>query len=234
MLYVTTPDNVWALDANDGHLLWHYFWKTKGGTHIGNRGVGMWGNYLFFVTPDNYLISLEAKTGKERWRKELASFQQQYFHTMAPDRRSTTTCSSDRATTSTCPAFLQSFDPETGELQWKWYATPQKAGDPGLETWKNLDAVDSRRRPSVGARRLRSRDAPLHHRHRQPDAGVYVGAARRRPRQPVSRARSSRSTSTPARWPGTTRRRRTTRTTGTRRRRRCSSTASSTAARARW
>ena len=39
------------------------------------------------------------------------------------------------------PGFLQSFDPETGELQWKWYATPQKAGDPGLETWKNLDAA---------------------------------------------------------------------------------------------
>ena len=39
------------------------------------------------------------------------------------------------------PGFLQSFDPETGALQWKWYATPQKAGDPGLETWKSLDAA---------------------------------------------------------------------------------------------
>ena len=39
------------------------------------------------------------------------------------------------------PGFLQSFDPESGALQWKWYATPQKAGDPGLETWKNLDAA---------------------------------------------------------------------------------------------
>src|SRR5437868_3280738 len=41
-LYLTMPDNAWALDARDGHELWHYFWKTKGGTHIGNRGVGMW------------------------------------------------------------------------------------------------------------------------------------------------------------------------------------------------
>jgi alcohol dehydrogenase (cytochrome c) len=139
VLYVTAPDNVWALDANDGHLLWRYFWKTKGGTHIGNRGAGIWGNYLFFVTPDNYLISLDAKTGKERWHKELASFQQQYFHTMAPiviDNHVLVGSSNDLD----MPAFLQSFDPETGELQWKWYATPQKAGDPGLETWKDLDA----------------------------------------------------------------------------------------------
>ena len=84
VLYVTTPDNTWALDARDGRELWHYVWKTRGGTHIGNRGVGMWSNYLFFVTPDNYLISLDARTGKERWHKELASFEQQYFHTMAP------------------------------------------------------------------------------------------------------------------------------------------------------
>src|SRR5579872_2894678 len=37
-LYFTMPDNAWAVDARDGSQLWHYFWKTKGGTHIGNRG----------------------------------------------------------------------------------------------------------------------------------------------------------------------------------------------------
>jgi alcohol dehydrogenase (cytochrome c) len=140
VLYVTTPDNTWALDAHDGRELWHYVWKTRGGTHIGNRGAGMWGNYLFFVTPDNYLISLDARTGKERWTKELASFEQQYFHTMAPviiDNHVLVGSSNDLD----MPGFLQSFEPESGELQWKWYGTPQKPGDPGLETWKNLDAA---------------------------------------------------------------------------------------------
>ena len=75
VLYVTAPDNVWALDAHDGHEIWHYFWKTKGGTHIGNRGVAMWGNYLYFVTPDDYFVSLDARTGKERWHKEAAPLQ---------------------------------------------------------------------------------------------------------------------------------------------------------------
>jgi len=44
VLYVSTPDNAWAIDARDGREMWHYFWKTRGGTHIGNRGLGMWGN----------------------------------------------------------------------------------------------------------------------------------------------------------------------------------------------
>jgi alcohol dehydrogenase (cytochrome c) len=39
------------------------------------------------------------------------------------------------------PGFLQSFDPETGELQWKHYNVPMEKGDPGLDTWKSLDAA---------------------------------------------------------------------------------------------
>jgi glucose dehydrogenase len=65
-LYVSSPDNAWAIDARDGRELWHYFWKTRGGTHIANRGLGMWNGYLYMATPDNYLVSLDAKTGRER------------------------------------------------------------------------------------------------------------------------------------------------------------------------
>jgi alcohol dehydrogenase (cytochrome c) len=140
MLYVTAPDNVWALDARDGHAVWHYVWKTRGGTHIGNRGVGMWGNWLFFVTPDDYLISLDARTGQERWHKEIASFNQQYFLTSAP------TIVGNHVIVGTgndldSPGFLQSFEPERGDLQWRFYVVPMKEGDPGLDTWKNLDAA---------------------------------------------------------------------------------------------
>ena len=84
ILYFATPDNAWAVDARSGHELWHYFWKTKGGIHIGNRGVGMYGNWLFFETPDNYFVSLDARTGKERWHKQIADVKQEYFSTPAP------------------------------------------------------------------------------------------------------------------------------------------------------
>jgi len=140
VLYVTAPDNVWALDAHDGHLLWRYFWRTRGGTHIGNRGAAMWRNYLFFVTPDDFLISLDARTGKERWHKEIANFNQQYFLTSAPvvvDNHVIVGSGNDLDS----PGFLQSFDPETGDLQWKFYSVPMNPGDPGLETWKDLDAA---------------------------------------------------------------------------------------------
>ena len=140
ILYLSAPDNAWAVDARDGRMLWHYFWKTKGGTHIGNRGMGMWGNWLFFETPDDYLVSLDARTGKERWHKEIADFSEQYFSTPAP------LIVGNHVLVGTgddldAPGFLQSFDPETGAVQWKFYTVPMKPGDPGLETWPSLDAA---------------------------------------------------------------------------------------------
>jgi alcohol dehydrogenase (cytochrome c) len=140
VLYFSAPDNAWAMDARDGRILWHYFWKTQGGTHIGNRGLGMWGNYLYMETPDNYLVSLDARTGKERWNVPIASLEEQYFSTPAP------VVIGNHVLVGTgndldAPGFLQSFDPETGALQWKFYTVPMKAGDPGLETWKDLDAA---------------------------------------------------------------------------------------------
>jgi len=139
-LYVSAPDHAWAMDARDGRTLWHYFWLTRGGTHIANRGLGIWNNYLFMLTPDNYMVSLQAKTGQERWHKEHADFEQQYFSTMAPmvvDNHVIVGTGNDLDS----PGYIQSFDPETGNVQWRFYTVPMKEGDPGLETWASLDAA---------------------------------------------------------------------------------------------
>jgi len=139
-IYLTAPDNAWAIDARDGRVLWHYFWKSRGGTHIATRGFGMWHDYLYMETPDNYLVSLEAKTGKERWHKVISDFSQQYFSTAAPIVIGNHVLAGT-GNDLDMPGFLQSFDPETGELQWRFYTVPMNPGDPGLETWPSLDAA---------------------------------------------------------------------------------------------
>ncbi len=68
ILYFTAPNHVWAADARTGRELWHYQYPPNTGSTIGNRGVGMYGNWLFFESPDSNLISLDARTGKERWK----------------------------------------------------------------------------------------------------------------------------------------------------------------------
>jgi alcohol dehydrogenase (cytochrome c) len=100
----------------------------------------MWNNFLYMETPDDYLVSLEAKTGKERWHKPIADLDQGYFSTSAPivvGNHVLVGTGNDIDS----PGFLQSFDPETGALQWKHYTVPMQKGDTGLDSWASLDAA---------------------------------------------------------------------------------------------
>ncbi|MBN9318341.1 MAG: PQQ-binding-like beta-propeller repeat protein [Caulobacterales bacterium] len=138
ILYVSAVNNAWALDSRTGKVLWHFHWKTRGGTQIGNRGMAMWGDNLYFETPDNYLVSLNAKTGRERWHVEIAPLEETFFSTPAPvvvKNHVIVGTGNDGEQA----GRLQSFDPVTGERQWIFYTVPMNEGDKGLETWKDLD-----------------------------------------------------------------------------------------------
>jgi alcohol dehydrogenase (cytochrome c) len=140
VIYAASINDVFAIDARDGAPLWHYYWKYRGGTSTGTRGVGMWRNYIYFEFHDDWVVCLDAKTGKEVWRHEIAPFEQQYFSSNAPiviGDHILVGIGNDLD----APAFLKSLDPRTGEVQWILYSTPQKSGDPGLETWASLDAA---------------------------------------------------------------------------------------------
>ena len=83
-LYITVPDNVWAVDARSGHQLWHYTYPANKGFHIGSRGVSMYKDWLYFMTPDAHLICLNAKDGTVRWNVVVADSQKGYWTTMSP------------------------------------------------------------------------------------------------------------------------------------------------------
>ena len=140
VLYFTAPDHVWAVDAISGREIWHFVWKSKGGIHIGNRGVGISGNRLFFETPDCNLVSLDLKTGKERWRKEICDLDQYYYGSVAPIIVKNHVIVGVSGDDIDIPGYLESRDPKTGDLQWRWYTTP-KPGEPGSETWPNPEAM---------------------------------------------------------------------------------------------
>ncbi len=84
ILYFTIPDHVWAIDARDGREVWSYTWQSKGGIHIGNRGVAVSGNWLYFETPDCNLVSLNLKDGKERWHAPICDLDQSSSGSIAP------------------------------------------------------------------------------------------------------------------------------------------------------
>jgi acido-empty-quinoprotein group A len=142
ILYFTVPDNVSAVDARTGRQIWHYKYTSDGGDHIGHRGLGMYGNWLFFTTPDAHLVSLNAKDGTVRWNVELADVKLGYFSTMAPLVIRNHVVVGVSGDVTDIPGFLESVDPETGKMEWRWYTQPKK-GEPGAETWpKDTDAIE--------------------------------------------------------------------------------------------
>jgi acido-empty-quinoprotein group A len=140
ILYFTTPDNVWAADARTGRIIWHYY-RESTGDHIGQRGVGMYKDWLYFETPDCHLISLNAKDGSVRWNIELADPKLGYFATMAPLVIRDHVIVGVSGDVTDIPGFLESVQPETGKVEWRWNTEP-KPGEPGSETWpQGTDAI---------------------------------------------------------------------------------------------
>jgi acido-empty-quinoprotein group A len=140
ILYFTEPDDVWAVDARTGQQNWHYHYHPNEGLHIGQRGLGMYRDRLFFETPDAHLLCLDARNGKVLWDKVLADVKLGYWATMAPLVVRNHVLAGVSGDFNDLHGFIDSFDPETGALQWQWSSLP-KPGQPGSETWPNSDAV---------------------------------------------------------------------------------------------
>jgi alcohol dehydrogenase (cytochrome c) len=119
VLYFTIPDHVFAVDAHTGERLWQYDSEDHGGHLVGQRGVGMYGNWLYFMSPDGWFISLDASTGKERWKKKVADEKLQYFTTIAPMVVKNHILIGVGGDAMDVRGYLESRDPETGELQWR-------------------------------------------------------------------------------------------------------------------
>src|SRR5579862_4304463 len=126
VLYFSAPNHAWASDARTGRELWHYTYQPNSGSTIGNRGVAMYGNWIFFETPDSHLVSLDAATGKERWKVTLVDPKLDYTSTAAPIVVGDHILVGIGGDHLDNPGFFESRDPETGDLQWKWNTTPRK------------------------------------------------------------------------------------------------------------
>ncbi len=124
VMYFTVPDNVWAVDALSGHEIWHYTYPPNGGSHIGNRGVGMYKEWLYFMSPDGHLVSLNAKDGTVRWIVEVVDYTKGYWTSMAPLIVGNHVLVGVSGDFDNLRGFLRSVDPKTGKTQWEWDSTP--------------------------------------------------------------------------------------------------------------
>jgi alcohol dehydrogenase (cytochrome c) len=143
VMYITTPmvnskQALTAMNATTGETLWSYVY-TDGLTQICcgpvNRGATVYDGQVYFLTIDNHLIDVDAKTGKKVWTVQVADAQAGYSETMAPQAYDHKVIIGSAGGEWPIRGFVAAYDAKSGKQLWRWNSTDSKKSWQG-DSWK--------------------------------------------------------------------------------------------------
>ncbi len=142
IMYVTSGNECYALDAGSGRELWHFQQPLTEGL-VGNarininRGVAIAGDRIFMVTDHAHLLALNRFTGKVVWNTQMADWRQNYNATGAPLIVNNLVVAGTAGGEQGVRGFVAAYDQKTGEEVWRFWTVPLP-GEPGSETWEGV------------------------------------------------------------------------------------------------
>ncbi len=139
-MYFTIPDHVWAVDARTGRRIWHYTWQSKAAITSAIVESAYTATGCISKHPDCHLVSLESEGRQGALEQTDLRSRPEYFAPSAPIVVKNHVIVGVSGDDLDIPGYLESRDPETGDLQWQWNVEP-KPGEPGSETWPNAEAM---------------------------------------------------------------------------------------------
>lgn len=139
VMFVTSANHAFALDARTGRTVWHYARPVSEGLiddasrHI-NRGVAVWRDRVYMQTDNAHLLCLDARSGHLLWDVAYADWNKNYGATGAPlavkDKVVVGTSGGDDGVR----GFVAAYDALTGKLAWRFWTIPAP-GELGSESW---------------------------------------------------------------------------------------------------
>jgi len=139
MYVVTGNEDVFALNAKSGEILWER-WSgidQKISTVCCgwvNRGLAMGEGLLFLGQFDANVVALDIKTGKEVWRTPIEVWQDGYGITSAPLYYDGIVYAGITGGEFGVRGRLTALDAKTGKILWRWHTLPGP-GEIGSDTW---------------------------------------------------------------------------------------------------
>jgi alcohol dehydrogenase (cytochrome c) len=142
VMFVATPGNqLIAIEAKTGSVLWRYKRPLPEDLltlHPTNRGVGLFGDKIFFASADAILVALDARTGKEVWTAKVAEYRNGYYMSLMPLIADGKVMLGTSGGELGVRGFVAAYDADTGKEVWRTYTVPEP-GQPGSETWPKGD-----------------------------------------------------------------------------------------------
>ncbi len=133
IMYVTSANQMWAIDARTGRQVWHF--ERPGAAGGGNKGAAMWHDRLYMTTPDDHLLCIDAHNGKQLWDIQIDDPALKAFGSMAPLVIRDHIIVGTSGDTADLPGFLLSVDPMTGKIEWRWDAMPKPDDTVAWDSW---------------------------------------------------------------------------------------------------
>jgi alcohol dehydrogenase (cytochrome c) len=138
VMFVSTPGNqVIAIDARTGQLLWRYRNPPPPdmiNLHPTNRGVALYGDKVLFARAEAVLVALDVRTGREVWSAVVEDNRKGYYISLAPlvaDGKVLVGASGGELGVR---GFVAAYDVDTGKQLWRTFTVPAP-GERGSETW---------------------------------------------------------------------------------------------------
>src|SRR5262252_3551340 len=138
MYVITGNDDVFALNAKTGEILWQYWSGIAGQRALccgrANRGLAIGEGLLFFGQLDATVVALDMKTGGVVWKTPIENYEYGYSITSAPLYYDGIVYSGISGGEYGVRGRLTALDAKTGAILWRSYTLPG-SGEFGSDTW---------------------------------------------------------------------------------------------------
>ncbi len=140
MYLVTGSDDVFALDAVTGQLLWTYGTRLPSGLSAfvccgwAQRGVALGDGKVFVAQLDNTVVALSQSDGHVLWQASNARWRDGYTTTMAPLYYDGLVIVGSSGGEFGVRGSVTAYDANSGRLVWRFYTVPAP-GQLGANTW---------------------------------------------------------------------------------------------------
>ena len=139
MMFATSANDAYALDAQSGRIVWHYSRPITEGliddaSQHHNRGVAVWRDRVFMETDNAHLLCLDVRSGHLLWDVPYTDGNPNYGATSAPlvvkDKVIVGTSGGDDGVR----GFVAAYDAGTGKQSWRFWTIPAP-GEFGSSSW---------------------------------------------------------------------------------------------------
>jgi PQQ-dependent dehydrogenase (methanol/ethanol family) len=142
VMYVTGPNQVYALDGRTGGEIWRYSRPRSAAATISGdaakgaqRGVALLGDRVFFITDNAHLICLQRLTGALLWDVAMPEGAGKYGGTSAPLIAGDLVIAGVSGGDEGVRGFVAAYRAMTGEQAWRFWTVP-KADEPAAASWQ--------------------------------------------------------------------------------------------------